>query len=355
MRKKLFFLLLFIPLKAFAYSADAMIAMDIDNDYIYYAKDIEETHLIASISKIMTAIVVIENSDLDLTVEVGDEVLSSYGSAIYIEVGEKLTIRDLLYGLLLRSGNDAADVLAKAVAGSMENFAYLMNEEANKIGMTNSNFINASGLENEKKMGNTSTALDMAKLTKYAYQNRDFREIFGTKKYTCKSNKKTYSWISKNKLIHQEDYITGGKTGYTELARRTLVTTGSRNNLNVIVVTLNDGNDFLDHKNMYKEVFQKYEALKVVDKNKLDIKDENIYQNDTLYLENDIYVPIKNKNDRIDITYELNNTKYKDKDRVGKVIIKLNDEVIRKEDIYVNVKTKESLSWWQKFLRWIGW
>lgn len=355
MKKILVFLLWFIPLKVFAYSADAMIAMDIDNDYVYYAKDIEETHLIASTSKIMTAIVVIENSDLDSIVEVGDEVLSSYGSAIYIEVGEKLTIRDLLYGLILRSGNDAAEVLAKTVAGSMENFAYLMNEVAIKIGMTNSNFINASGLENEKKVGNTSTALDMAKLTKYAYQNHSFREIFGAKKYTCKSNKKTYSWTSKNKLIHQEDYITGGKTGYTELARRTLVTTASRNNLNVIVVTLNDGNDFLDHKNMYKDVFKKYEALKVVDKNKLDIKDENIYQNDSLYLENDIYVPIKDKNDTIDITYELNNTKYKDKDRVGRVVIKLNDEVVRIEDIYVNVKGRESLRWWQKFLRWLGW
>lgn len=355
MKKILLFFLIIIPFKIQAYSADAMIAMDLDNDYIYYAKDIEETHLIASISKIMTAIVVIENSDLDTIVEVGDEVLKTYGSAIYIEVGEKLTIRDLLYGLLLRSGNDAAIVLANQVAGSMENFAYLMNEEALKIGMTNSNFINASGLENEKKIGNTSTALDMAKLTKYAYQNETFREIFGTKKYTCKSSMKTYSWTSKNKLIHQEDYVTGGKTGYTELAKRTLVTTGARNNLNVVVVTLNDGNDFEDHKTMYKEIFQNYDALKVVDKNKLDIKDKSIYENDTLYLENDIYVPIKNKSDKIDITYELNNGEYKDKDRVGKVIIKLNGEVIRQEDIYVSVQIKEKLSWWQKFLRWLGW
>ena len=192
----------------------------------------------------MTAIVTIEYADLDKNVEVGDEILEAYGSAIYIELGEKLTLRDLLYGLMLRSGNDAAVVIAKNVAGSMDNFAMMMNEMASKIGMKNTYFYNAHGLEEEDGSGNTSTAYDMALLTKYAMTNSEFRKIFGTKKYTVKSNYKTYTWVSKNKLIHDYDFITGGKTGFTEKARRTLVTTGSNNNINLVVVTLNDPNDF---------------------------------------------------------------------------------------------------------------
>ena len=130
----------------------------------------------------MTAIVTIEYADLDTVVTVGEEVLSAYGSAIYIEVGEKLTLRDLLYGLMLRSGNDAAVVIATNVAGSMENFSLLMNEMASKIGMNDTYFYTAHGLEENSGEGNTSTAYDMALLTKYAMNNKTFREIFGTKK-----------------------------------------------------------------------------------------------------------------------------------------------------------------------------
>ena len=144
---------------------------------------------------------------------------------------------------MLRSGNDAAIVLAKNVAGSNDNFAKLMNKLATDIGMKNSYFINPHGLEDNDGNGNISTAKDMALLTRYAMKNKVFREIFGTKKYTVKTNYKTYSWTNKNKLLLSEDYITGGKTGFTKKAHRTLVTTGSRNNINVVIVTLNDGKE----------------------------------------------------------------------------------------------------------------
>lgn len=357
MKKVVLFVLLLLPINVFAMSASSMIAVDLDNDYVYYEYNASEKRLIASITKILTAIVTIENTNINKEITVGEEVLKAYGSAIYIEVGEKITIKDLLYGLMLRSGNDAATVLAFNVAGSMEGFANLMNELASNIGMINSHFVNSHGLEENDGSANISTAKDMAILTKYAMNNETFRKIFGTKKYIAKTSEKTYSWTNKNKLLHSEKYITGGKTGFTEKARRTLVTTASRNNTNVVIVTLNDGNDFADHKNMYEKIFKNYTAIKVLNKNKLKIKEEKVYINDILYLDEDIYVSVKSKDDKIDISYELyKNEKYASGDVVGYVTIKLNNKSVRKEKIYVKVTSKkEALSFWKKVKRWLGW
>lgn len=357
MKKILCFLvLLLVPVKVFAISASSYIAYDLDNDIVYYEKNVDDKRLIASITKILTAIVTIENVDINKNVLVGEEVLKAYGSAVYIEIGEKLTIKDLLYGLMLRSGNDAAIVLAKNVAGSNDNFAKLMNKLATDIGMKNSYFINPHGLEDNDGNGNISTAKDMALLTRYAMKNKVFREIFGTKKYTVKTNYKTYSWTNKNKLLLSEDYITGGKTGFTKKAHRTLVTTGSRNNINVVIVTLNDGNDFLDHKNMYEEIFRKYKSVKVLDKDKIRIKGEKLYKDNTLYINNDIYVSVLSDKDKIEIDYNIyENKKYRDNDVVGKVKIKLNDKVVRVEDVYVKVKEEKHKSWWVKLKEWLRW
>lgn len=357
MKKILCFLvLLLVPVKVFAISASSYIAYDLDNDIVYYEKNVDDKRLIASITKILTAIVTIENVDINKNVEVGEEVLKAYGSAVYIEVGEKLTIKDLLYGLMLRSGNDAAIVLAKNVAGSNDNFAKLMNKLATDIGMKNSYFINPHGLEDNDGNGNISTAKDMALLTRYAMKNKVFKEIFGTKKYTVKTNYKTYSWTNKNKLLLSEDYITGGKTGFTKKAHRTLVTTGSRNNINVVIVTLNDGNDFIDHKNMYEEIFRKYKSVKVLDKDKIRIKGEKLYKDNTLYINNDIYVSVLSDKDKIEIDYNIyENKKYRDNDVVGKVKIKLNDKVVRVEDVYVKVKEVKHKSWWVKLKEWLRW
>ena len=357
MKKLIFLFILLFPVKVMAVSASSSIVMDLDNGRILHSNNIHDERLIASITKIMTAIVVIEYADLDTVVTVSDEVLSAYGSAIYIEVGEKLTLRDLLYGLMLRSGNDAAVVIAKNVAGSMENFSALMNEMASKIGMKDSYFYNNHGLEEQSGEGNISTAYDMAILTKYAMNNKTFREIFGTKKYSVKTNYKTYSWISKNKLIHNYDFITGGKTGYTKKARRTLVTTGSSNNINLVIVTLNDGNDFQDHLNLYEEIFRKYEAVKVIDKDNFKVKNDNEYKNDTLYVMEDVYVPVSDDEKKnLKIEYELyKDNKYIDKDKVGVVRIYLKDDLIREENIYVKVNGRKELSWWEKLLRWLKW
>ena len=358
MKKLIFLLFLLLPIKVLAISAQSSIVMDLDTRRILYENNINEKHLIASISKIMTAIVTIEMADLDKVVEVQDEVLEATGSAIYIEMGEKLTIRDLLYGLMLRSGNDAAMVIAKNVAGSMEAFTMLMNEMASKIGMQNTYFYNAHGLEESDGNGNISTAYDMALLTKYAMQNAEFRKIFGTKNYQVKTNMKSYSWTSKNKLIHNYNFITGGKTGYTQKAKRTLVTTASSNNINLVIVTLNDPNDFNDHISLYKDIFRKYEAVKVLDKDNIKIKNETQYVDDILYTLEDIYVPVtKEEKNKLRIEYKLyNNKQYVDGDIVGEASIYINDNLIHKENIYVMKKKEtEKLSWWEKLLRWLKW
>lgn len=354
MKKIILILLLIIPLNIKAISAQSSIAMDLTTGRILHKNNISEEKLIASTTKIMTAIVTIENSDINEIITVDEEVLKAYGSAIYIEVGEEISIKDLLYGLMLRSGNDAAIMIAKNVAGSMTDFADLMNMTAEKIGMKNTHFYNSHGLEEKDGSGNTSTSYDMALLTKYAMQNDTFKEIFGTKKYVAKTNYKTYSWTSKNKLIHSYDYITGGKTGYTEKARRTLVTTGSKNNIDLVVVTLNDPNDFHDHRTIYETIFDNYEAILVLDKDNFKIKNETKYENDTLYIKETIYVPVtKEEKKSLEVKYELlENNRYQSNDVVGSASIYINDELIYKENIYVLKDEKESLSWWQKLIRW---
>lgn len=352
MKKLIIILLIIMPLNIKAISARSFIVMDLDSKRILQANNIHEKRLIASTTKIMTAIVAIENGDLDKMVIVNSDVLKSYGSAIYLEVGEQITLRDLLYGLLLRSGNDASIMIANVIAGNMTNFTNLMNITAENIGLKNTIFYNAHGLEDKNGVGNLSTCYDMALLTKYAMENSTFREIFGTKKHVAKTNYKTYQWLNKNRLLHKLGFITGGKTGFTKRARRTLVTTASKNNLNLVIVTLNDPNDFQDHESLYKSFFAKYKSLTLIKKNKFKIKKEKVYQKHKLYINNDVKIPItKDESKKIKIKYNLvqnkscfNNTK------VGVIKVYLDNKLINEENIYVKC-SKPSLNWWQRLIR----
>ena len=168
MKKILVFLLLLLPLNVFAYSASSIIALDLDNGRVLYGYNINEQKLIASTTKIMTALIALEKGNLEDEIIVSDIIYKAYGSALYIEVGEKLTLKDLLYGLMLRSGIDAALVIAEYISGTQEEFVYLMNEYANNLNMKNTIFYNPHGLEENNGNANKSTTLDMAKLTKYA-------------------------------------------------------------------------------------------------------------------------------------------------------------------------------------------
>ena len=352
----LLLVVLLFPIKVYSISASAAIGMDLDTGRVLYGYNLDEKRLIASTTKIMTAIIAIEQGNLDKEVEVTDIIYSAFGSSIYIEVGEKLTLRDLLYGLMLRSGNDAALMIAQTISGSKEEFVYLMNEYASNIKMENTVFYNPHGLEEDNGNANTSTVRDMAKLTKYAMQNETFRSIFKTKEYTVKTNFKTYVWHNKNKLLSL-DYITGGKTGFTEKARRTLVSTGSKDNINIVVVTLNDPDDWADHKSIYESIFNNYKSYPIIIKDKFKVDKDTYYKNDTLFVKNDYNMSLtKDEIKKVNLNINLMKLdEYVDDTNVGFVEVKLNEEIYHKEPIYVKKGTaEEKLTWWQKFKRWLN-
>lgn len=351
--KKIFILLLIVfPLNVKAISASSYIIMDSDNNRVLEGNNISKKSLIASISKIMTSMVVINNtSDLEKNVLIDDNVLKSYGSGIYVEVGENIKLIELLYGLMLRSGNDAAIELAYKVGGSMEGFAKMMNELAKSIGMKNTNFINSSGLE-EGNDGNISTVYDMALLSSYAIKNDTYRKIVGTKSITVKTDKKTYVWHNKNRLLNEYEYCIGGKTGFTEKARRTLVTNASKNNVNLTVVTFNDGNDFGDHKDLYEKYFGMLKNYEIVKKGMIKTKIDNTYVNEgfMMSLTKDEY-----KNVKTVINYLDGNASKV----VGNVEVSLNGKVYFKTGILVREeKSKEEkphnkLSFFKRLILWI--
>lgn len=331
------FLLFPYSVQAISTSATSSILMDMDSGRIIYENNSHEVRSVASISKIMTAILAIESKKLDKTVKVSDVVLEAYGSGIYIKPGEKLTLQDLVYGLMLRSGNDAALMIAEYVSGSVPKFVKKMNQKAQEIGMKQTTFHNPSGLDEEDEVGNFSTAYDMAILTSYAMKNKTYQKIVGTKKYTLKTNKNTYVWYNKNKLLTNYENTTGGKTGFTKKARRTLVSTASKDQLNFVVVTLNDGNDFQDHENLHEYGFTYYKKYRLLKKGTVKIGDEKYYKNETLYIKNDIDYPLReDEKQNVRLSFQLNKKKQlKDGGKVGEVHVKVGDETVLKEPIYV--------------------
>lgn len=341
-----------LNIKAIETSATSAILMDIDSERILYSDNIHDIRSVASISKIMTCILAIESGKLEDLVTIGDEINSSYGSGIYIKKGEQIKLIDLLYGLMLRSGNDAALAIAHYVGGNVDNFVKMMNEKAKTLKMTNTTFNNPSGLDEDK--GNYSTSYDMALLTSYAYKNDIFKKIIGTKKYKLTTNKNTYSWTNKNKLLNMYEYATGGKTGYTKIAKRTLVNTASNKNLNLVAVTLNDGNDFSDHKKLFEYGFSNYENYEILKKGQLEVYEDKYYDDYTLYLKKSIKYPLLDEEKEGVITkIKLEKKRIiKNNSIVGEVEVYLYDKKIGKVDIYVKEKSKEA-SLYKKIWDWI--
>ena len=359
MKRIIFAILIFVvfPLNILAISANKAVVMDLNSGRVLYDLNKDEPQLIASITKIMTCLVTIMYSDLEKQVVVDESVLESYGSSVYLEVGEEIKLIDLLYGLMLRSGNDAATQIAKTVAGTEEAFVYLMNEYASAIGMKNTHFVNPHGLDSNG-VGNTSTAYDMALLTKVAMQNETFRTIFGTQEYRATSNLKTYHWEGKNKLFSMYEYTTGGKTGYTDAARRTLVTTASKDNMNLVVVTLNDGNDFQDHKSLYETYFNEYMSVLAINKDNFVIEDD-YYQDIEFYVKNSYYAMVSEE-EKKDLKINVTLFKYEDiydGIKIGEAKVMLGDTLLHTESIYakkieVEEKEEKKEGIFAKILRW---
>lgn len=266
MKKYLFFFIILSLIITNSFSIDALAApsnsaesafiLDAETGAVLYEKNADAQMLIASTTKIMTALIVLENCNSDDIVEIIDRYTSIEGSSMYLKTGQKYTVRELLYGLLLASGNDAAVALACYTAGSIENFAELMNQKAALLGCTNSCFQNPHGLDAERQY---STSRDMAIITAAAMKNHLFCEIVSTKSITI--NNQTYT--NHNKLLWNYDGTLGVKTGYTKSAGRTLVTSAQRNGLKLICVTLNDPNDWRDHEQLYDWAFSQYRRVSI--------------------------------------------------------------------------------------------
>ena len=307
------------------------ILIDQDSGRILFSKNINEKHLIASTTKIMTAVLAIESGKLDDMVTINESILKSHGSGIYIKEGEKISLRNLVYGLLLRSGNDAALAIEDYLGGH-DKFVNKMNEKAGEIGMKNTIFNNPSGLDDDET-GNYSTCYDMALLMKYANNLYDFKEIDSTKKIMVETNANVYSWTNKNKLLFSYKYATGGKTGYTVKAKRTLVTSATKRDVNLIAVTFNDRDDFNTHKKLYEYGFANYSNYLIINKDKIRIKSKK-YKN--LYVKSNYYYLMQNnERDNINTNVIMYNKKDRIDGSVGYIEVFYKNNSVHKEPIYV--------------------
>lgn len=293
------------------FNGKSYLVYDHINDYIVESYNEDHVQSVASISKIMTAILVIENMDLSKEITVDETINKAYGSCVYIHINDKITIQDLLYGLMLRSGNDCALMLAKATAGSVEKFVEMMNDKALKLNMLNSSFSNPSGLDEEDN-GNMSTVKDMALLYDYCSDNPIFNEITATETYQRLDGKGI--WHNKNRLLKEYKYCVGGKTGFTQKARRTLITRAKKDDKDLIIVTFNCGNDFEFHHEKYEECFAEYDQLILFDKGVRSI-DGNLY----IFDEN---IVVGHYDEQV--SYKVDN---------GYLMIYLNDRCIEKKQL----------------------
>lgn len=244
-------------------SAQAYIVIDAESGRIIKSHNEDLKLPIASTTKIMTAILAIDNIEsLNKKIEVPPECTGIEGSSIYLQPKQKVSVLDLLYGAMLRSGNDAAETLAKYTGRKNPNgFISMMNEKAKELGANNTNFVNPSGLHDDNHY---STAYDLALISAYAMKNDTFKEIARAEKYKTVSMNNIF--YNKNKVVHQYEYGTGIKIGFTKAAGRCLVAAAEKDGTEIITVLLNDSNWFNDSYSIFDWAFENYKSYSIVEK-----------------------------------------------------------------------------------------
>ena len=248
---------LFLPVRAKAVSAEHCLVLDAVTGRVIYEKNADEQSLIASTTKIMTALVVCEQCNVLDRMRIPKEAVGIEGSSMYLKEGEVLTIQELLYGLMLHSGNDAAVALAIYCGGTVEGFAELMNDKARVLGLTGTHFMNPNGLD---APGHYSTARDLATLAAYAMENPIFRQTVSTKTVTLGQR----YLRNHNKLLWRVPGADGVKTGYTRAAGRILVSSATRNGRRLICATINAPDDWNDHEQLLERGFSDYQIRNIV-------------------------------------------------------------------------------------------
>ena len=337
----------------FTLNSRIAIAYDRTSGKVLWGKNENKRTAMASTTKIMTCIVVIENcEDLNKEVIISKKAGATGGSRLELKANDKITINDLLYGLMLKSGNDSAVALAESIGGSVENFANLMNKKAEVLGLNNSHFCTPHGLDNPEHY---TTAYELAKLTDYALENELFAKIVNTKTYTIYINKKPKIIANTNELLGYIDGVNGVKTGFTNNAGRCLVTSVKRNDFNIITIVLQadtkkirttDSIKLINYVyknyslvNLKEIVDKKFEDWCLINKNRFTFEKAKDINMDIYYkkLKNDI-IPIKNgEKDKIDIKIDCiynYESPYNKNKILGNMKILLDNEIIDSTEIY---------------------
>jgi len=319
---------------------------------VMFEKCADEQMYIASITKILTAIIAIEHADLNDWVEITRDDIYQVGSSLYMVEGDRMLLRDLLYGLMLRSGNDAAWAIARHVGGDVDTFVGMMNEKARQLGMESSVFQNPSGLD--EVTYNLSTARDMAEVQRYAMNNLIFREISYERVHRATSEQgKIFTWKNKHRLVNgRYEHAISGKTGFTERAKRTLVTSANNGDLELIAVTLIGGNDWNDHIAMFEYGFTNFNMKQITDIGELYVLERELLEYagfDRLFIREAREVFLRNDEQaRKHLVLSTGNGA----DAVGMLEILVNDEVVETLPVYAFEELPVG-SWGQRFLDWI--
>ncbi|MBR7101162.1 MAG: D-alanyl-D-alanine carboxypeptidase [Clostridia bacterium] len=263
----IFFTVIFFSLATISYgapvSAHHCALVEAETGDLVYEYDGNTKAPMASTTKIMTAVIALENGKLDKRVTIPREATGIEGSSIYLKEGETLSLEELLYALMLESANDAATAIAIEIGGSVDNFVEMMNHKAKELGLFSTHFTNPHGLDNEEHY---TTACDLARLASYAMKNPVFEEIASTKKRIIPlSDDGSRVLINHNKLLRLYDGTIGVKTGFTKRSGRCLVSCAERNGIKLICVTLNASNDWNDHKALLDFGFTQYERIMLAD------------------------------------------------------------------------------------------
>ena len=249
-------------------TAKGAVLMEAGSRRVLFSRNPDAKMPMASCTKIMTALVAIESGELDKTVEVRPEACGVEGSSVYLRPKEKLTLKELLYGLMLQSGNDCAVAIAYELAGGVENFADMMNNRAKELGANNTNFVTPNGLHDDNHY---TTAYDLGLIACQALSNQAFREIVGTKSVKISNEGFDYQRVitNKNKLLGRLDGADGVKTGYTKKAGRCFVGSATRDGMSLVCVVLNCAPMFEESAELIEYGFENYALKRILPKNKM--------------------------------------------------------------------------------------
>ena len=322
--------------------AKSMIVIERDSLRPLYSYNSQEKLPMASTTKIITAIFCIEkNQDIDRVIKIPKSVVGIEGTSIGLKEGEHLTIRELLYGLMLRSGNDSAEALAIATCGSLENFKKEINHYLKEKGCNSTNLENPHGLPNDNHY---TTASDLAKITAYALKNETFKEIVSTEQKTISNELKTKTsrdMLNKNKLLRNYEYADGVKTGYTRKAGRCFVGSATKDGMQLICVLLNCGPMFEDCQFLLDKGFNEFKLYKILSKGDK-VGTVNVSKSNTTSIDlictNDFYYPLKREELKgIKMNVKCDNdvvAPLKERQEIGEVEITLENQLIFSDKIY---------------------